>query len=209
MNRMRLGLVLVLAAMSGVLVGVAIRVADSGAKLKPALTKLHGQATWSPRERPAPGFRLRDQDGRLVSLGQLRGRPVLLTFFDSHCDDQCPIAGHQLGHILNEMPEDERPAVVVVSVNPRGDTPPSIRHAMAHWHLDGTWPWHWLRGTERELGAVWKAFGVTVQPTTHDVSHGLPLYLIDRRGYSRTGYLFPFLPNFVALDLRSLAHERT
>jgi hypothetical protein len=34
------------------------------------------------------------------------------------------------------------------------------------------------------------------------------LYLIDRRGFARTGYLFPFLPNFVALDLRSLGRER-
>jgi hypothetical protein len=38
--------------------------------------------------------------------------------------------------------------------------------------------------------------------------HGLVLYLIDRRGFERTGYLFPFLPNFVALDLRTLHGER-
>jgi cytochrome oxidase Cu insertion factor (SCO1/SenC/PrrC family) len=207
MSRMRVALVLVLAAMSGVLVGVAIRVADSGAELNPALTKLHGQATWSPGERPAPRFELPDQDGRLVSLEQLRGRPVLLTFFDSLCEEQCPVAGHQLGQILSQMPSDTRPAVVVVSVNPRGDTPSNIREAMDHWRLDGSWRWHWLRGTERQLEAVWKAFGVAVEPTKHAVVHGLVLHLIDRQGYQRAGYLFPFLPNFVELDLRSLARE--
>jgi hypothetical protein len=37
----------------------------------------------------------------------------------------------------------------------------------------------------------------------------MALYLIDRRGDERAGYLFPFLPNFVALDLRTLARERS
>jgi protein SCO1 len=208
MSRRRLALVLVLAALGGALVGVVVRAADSDAQAGAALPELHGQATWSPGARPAPRFALRDQDGRPVSLRQLHGRPVLLTFFDSHCDEQCPVAGHQLGQVLSGMPADTRPAVVVVSVNPRGDTPRSIRHAMAHWHLDGPWRWHWLRGTKRELEAVWNAFGVTVEPTTHDVAHGLVLYLIDRRGYERTGYLFPFLPNFIELDLRTLARER-
>jgi hypothetical protein len=49
---------------------------------------------------------------------------------------------------------------------------------------------------------------MTVVPGTNDIAHGLALYLIDRRGFERTGYLFPFLPNFVALDLRSLGRER-
>ena len=34
------------------------------------------------------------------------------------------------------------------------------------------------------------------------------VYLIDRRGDERTGYLFPFAPAFVEGDLRTLATER-
>ena len=34
---------------------------------------------------PAPGFRLRDLNGRTVSLGDYRGRKVLLVFTDPHC----------------------------------------------------------------------------------------------------------------------------
>jgi hypothetical protein len=34
------------------------------------------------------------------------------------------------------------------------------------------------------------------------------VYLIDRRGDERTGYLFPFAPAFVEGDLRALATER-
>jgi hypothetical protein len=79
---------------------------------------------------------------------------------------------------------------------------------MASWRLSGPWREHWPRGTRRELAAVWRAYGITVKPTTPVITHGLALYLIDRRGFQRTGYLFPFLPNFVELDLRSLGRER-
>jgi hypothetical protein len=37
---------------------------------------------------------------------------------------------------------------------------------------------------------------------------GAPVGGVHRRGFQRTGYLFPFLPNFVALDLRSLGRKR-
>jgi hypothetical protein len=32
--------------------------------------------------------------------------------------------------------------------------------------------------------------------------------LIDRSGDERSGYLYPFVPRFVTLDLRTLAAER-
>ena len=55
---------------------------------------------------------------------------------------------------------------------------------------------------------MWRNYGVTVRPGAGDVTHTLAVYLIDRRGFERTGYLFPFLPNFIELDLRKLVGER-
>jgi cytochrome oxidase Cu insertion factor (SCO1/SenC/PrrC family) len=172
-----------------------------------ALPRLHGQASWSPGEQPAPAFELRDHEGALVSLAELRDRPILLTFFDSRCVDQCPIMGRQLATMLERMPSEDWPTLLIVSVNAAGDTPASIRDAIASWRLAGPWRLHWLRGTERELAAVWRDYGITVDPSTKTVTHGLALYLIDGRGFERTGYLFPFLPNFVALDLKTLRQE--
>ena len=168
---------------------------------------LHGQASWEGGERPAPQFALRDHTGALVSLATLRDRPVLLTFFDSQCEEQCPIMGRQLAIMLRRMPSADWPTLVIVSVNPEGDTRASIRRAMGEWRLAGPWRWHWVRGTRSELAAVWRDYGITVEPTTNDITHDLALYLIDERGFERTGYLFPFLPNFVALDLKTLREE--
>jgi cytochrome oxidase Cu insertion factor (SCO1/SenC/PrrC family) len=209
LSRVRLvALVLALGALGGAGIGLIVATVAGRAQATPGLPELHGQASWTPGERRAPSFALRDQSGRRVSLAALR-RPVLLTFLDSRCHAQCPIEGSQLGMMLRRMAPVVRPTLLIVGVNPSGDTPPSIRHAMRKWRLAGPWPWHWLRGSERELQGVWRAYGIGVEPTTNDVTHGMALYLIDRRGFERAGYLFPFLPNFVALDLRTLAVERT
>src|SRR5690625_622198 len=39
---------------------------------------------------PAPTFTLTSQTGAPVSLSDYRGRAVVLSFLDGHCDDICP-----------------------------------------------------------------------------------------------------------------------
>jgi cytochrome oxidase Cu insertion factor (SCO1/SenC/PrrC family) len=208
LSRVRLAtLALALGALGGAGIGLVVTGVTGRAQAQTGPPELHGQASWTSGERRAPSFALRDQSGRRVSLAALR-RPVLLTFLDSRCHGQCPIEGRQLGVMLRRMEPAVRPVLLIVGVNPSGDTPSSTRHAMRKWRLTGPWQSHWLRGTSRELERVWRAYGIGVEPTTNDITHGMALYLIDRRGFERAGYLFPFLPNFVALDLRTLAEER-
>lgn len=201
-------LMIVFGAAGGIGLGFVAHLAAGGTgRGVSGLPELHGQASWVAGERVAPAFSLLDQSGKHVSLAAQAGRPVLLTFFDSRCADQCPLLGHEFGTMLRGMDVAERPTLLIVSVNPDGDTPRSIRRAMAAWGLAGPWRWHWLRGSRQELERVWRDYGITVQPTTNEIMHGLVVYLVDRRGFQRTGYLFPLLPNFVALDLRTLSRE--
>jgi protein SCO1/2 len=203
MSRPRLAaLAIALAALGGTGVALVAHLALGSAEAGLALPQMHGQASWPAGERPAAPFELRDQNGRVVSLPRLRDRTVLLTFLDSRCVEQCPLAGRQLGIMLRGMASADRPTLLIVSVDPAGDTPASIRRAMRTWGLAGPYRWHWLRGSKGELAAVWRAYGIAEERAS------LALYLIDRRGFERTGYLFPFLPNFVALDLQTLARER-
>jgi protein SCO1/2 len=206
----RAALVIFFATAIGVGAGVALHELGSTASPPAAagrLPSLHGQAVWSSGERPAPALALRDQRGTLVSLPTLRRRPVLLTFLDSRCKLECPIQGRELASILRRLPVAERPALVVVSVDPAGDTAASIKRATAEWGLAGAWTWHWLNGTPAQLKSVWRAYGITVDPSSGDIVHSLVLYLIDRGGYERTAYLYPFLPGFVQGDLGKLARE--
>src|ERR1700693_3940364 len=113
------------AAAVGIALGIALHSElSSSASARPlALPALHGQATWGPGARPAPSFVLRDQHGRRVSLRSLRGRPVPLTFMDSLCTQACPVEGRMLAAAIRQVAPGSRPRLVVVSVDPPGDTP--------------------------------------------------------------------------------------
>ncbi len=175
-----------------------------GATVRPA-DGLRGEATWAAGVRVAPAITtLRDQTGARFSLGSLRGHTVAIEFFDSHCTQECPLAGRTLAATERSLPRAQRPVLVVVSVNPL-DTPVSTRAAMRAWGLAGLASWHWLRGTHAQLAPVWKAYHIYVQPMKGDISHTEALYLLDRRGNERSGYLYPYLPASVGHDLRVLS----
>jgi cytochrome oxidase Cu insertion factor (SCO1/SenC/PrrC family) len=166
---------------------------------------LRGQATWAAGARPAPAITtLRDQTGARFSLSSLRGRPVAIEFFDSHCKAECPLAGRALAASERALPAAQRPVLVVVSVNPL-DTRASVGAAIRSWGLAGVAPWHWLMGTHAQLAPVWTAYHIFVAPTRGDITHTEALYLLDRRGDERSGYLFPYLAASVSHDMRVLA----
>ncbi|MGH2915244.1 MAG: SCO family protein [Solirubrobacteraceae bacterium] len=163
---------------------------------------LRGYATWAAGARPAPPITtLRDQSGTRFDLASLRGRPLAMEFFDSHCTAECPLAGRALAAAERRLPAAQRPVLVVVSVNPK-DTPASVRAAVRAWGLAGLAPWHWLMGTHRQLAQVWRAYGIYVKPVRGDIEHTEALFLLDRRLDERSGYLYPYMPASVAHDMQ-------
>jgi cytochrome oxidase Cu insertion factor (SCO1/SenC/PrrC family) len=195
------------AAIVGIAIGVAFhaRLTGSAAAEPVALPTLQGQATWGAGRRAAPAFALRDQHGRNVTLESLRGRTIALTFLDSLCKQACPIEGRMLASAIGQVADAARPQLVVVSVDPGGDTPRSVATAMRKWRLPaGT---IWLLGTHAQLKPVWDGYQITVDPVSGDIVHSTAVYLIDKRGFERAGFLMPFVPGFVADDFRVLGAE--
>lgn len=192
-----------LGAGAGVALHLLLRTA--GTTAAPSLPALEGQAVWPAGKVPAPAFTLRDQSGGPVSLAAQRGRPVVLAFMDSRCRQVCPLEGRVLARAIAGLPRAARPTLLVVSVDPWADTAASARAAAAHWGFTGSW--HWLFGSRGRLGAVWRSYRIYVRKTPGDIVHSDAVYLIDRRGFERAGFLYPFLPGPVQRDLAFLARE--
>ena len=143
MKRSRVGvrgaaLVILSAAAIGGAAGVAIHLLQSGGASGSHDNPpgLHGQATWRPGVRPAPDFSLTDQSGRPVSLASFRGGNVMLAFLSSRCRSACAREARYLRTALRLLPSAARPAMIIVSVDPRHDTPESTRAAVKRWRLD-------------------------------------------------------------------------
>ena len=195
----RYAIAIAVAAVAGIAIGVAVHAATTHA----APVRLDGQATWAAGERAAPDFTLRDQHARRVSLASLQGRTVVLAFMNSLCGTTCPLEGRMLASAIGQVDPAQRPELVVVSVNPKADTPVTVAGAIKEWGLpSGT---RWALGTRRQLAPVWRRYAITVDGSSAGIVHSTAVYLIDRHGDERAGFLMPFLPNLVAGDLRTLA----
>jgi protein SCO1/2 len=151
--------------------------------------RLQGEALMSPGTIKAPDFSLTDQNGQQISLAQFQGRVVALTFLDSHCKQQCPLQGEQLGIAMRRLGSSTPFTLLVVSVAPSTDTAQSVT-AFATMHR-WTDEWHWLNGNQSQVQAVWKSYGIQVLSGPEgNIPHSIALYLIDRQGYERVGLLF-------------------
>jgi cytochrome oxidase Cu insertion factor (SCO1/SenC/PrrC family) len=204
-------LVMVAAALVGAGAGLAGHLLLGGSPSASVVSErfgLEGQATWAAGTRAAPAIdTLVDQTGRRFSLASLRGHPVALAFFDSHCTQECPLEGRELASAESSLPATERPILVAVSVNP-ADTPASAGKAARAWALARVAPWHWLMGTRAQLASIWHEYNIYVgRAVNGDIPHTEALILIDRRGYERAGYLYPFARQYVTHDLRVLGRE--
>jgi cytochrome oxidase Cu insertion factor (SCO1/SenC/PrrC family) len=208
----RAAAVLAAAGLSGAAAGVAGHLMLGASHSASVITErfgMDGQAAWAAGARVAPAIdTLPDQTGRAFSLASLRGHPVALVFFDSHCNQECPLEGRELASAEASLPAAQRPVLVVVSVNPL-DTPASAAKAARAWKLAGVAPWHWLMGSRAALARVWREYNIYVgQAKDGDIPHTEALILIDRRGYERSAYLYPFAQPFVTHDLGVLGRER-
>jgi protein SCO1/2 len=137
---------------------------------------------------PTPDFTLTDQSGQKVSMGDQRGKLVLLTFLYTNCPDVCPLITQNLNEALQMLGakrDDVR--VLAVSVDPEGDTPKSVdEYAKAHHLLP---EFRYLLGSRDELTKVWRAYDVAAVASDPElVDHTAYTMLVDRSGEGRVIY---------------------
>jgi thioredoxin-dependent peroxiredoxin len=122
---------------------------------------------------PAPTFTLPDQDGRPVSLAELRGRPVVLYFYPK---DDTPGCTTQACGIRDQWTEFEAAGAAVLGVSP--DTVEShARFAGKH-----DLPHTLLADPEREVLEAYGAYGEKVLYGKTTVGVIRSTFLIDAEG---------------------------
>ena len=151
----------------------------------------------------APDFRLRNQDGEPISMRSLRGKPVVVTFLYTTCEDTCPIQAQTVRGALDQLGHDV-PALAI-AVDPPRDTPERAQAFLAEQRASGRIDF--VLGSRAELRPVWKGFG-RIQPQSVRREHQARFTLVDKRGFQRVGYPgSEATPERLAHDLRLLERE--
>jgi cytochrome oxidase Cu insertion factor (SCO1/SenC/PrrC family) len=142
----------------------------------------------------APTFSLTNQLGHRWSLKSARGKVVVLAFYNSICNDICPVLGAEIRKASTELGADA-PKVVFVIVN----TDPNHTHisldspAIRVPGLTHTPSLELLSGHLSALNSVWSSYGVSVLvgAKRDEVSHNNELYFISPLGHL-AAYASPF-----------------
>ena len=185
-----------------VALGAIVLAATSGDDTEPVADDNTFAGATMPQGLFAPDFELRNQDGEPVSMRALRGRPVIVTFLYTHCEDTCPIQAQTVRGALDELGHD-LPALAI-AVDPPNDTPPSARKFLAEQRVTGRIDF--VLGSRAQLRPVWTGFGVRPQRITEE--HNARITLVDARGIQRVGYPgSEATPERLAHDLRLLESE--
>jgi protein SCO1/2 len=148
---------------------------------------------------PPIDFALEDQDGKLATLDQYRGQPVMLTFMYSTCRDTCPLTAQQIKGALDQVGKDV--PTLAISVDPANDTQLNARRFVNGQGL--TKRMRFLLGTRTQLQPIWDAYGIRPQGKAFD--HSAYVVLVDAHGVQRVGWPVDKLtPEGLAHDLRLL-----
>lgn len=134
---------------------------------------------------PAPDFSLVDQRGVTLSISELKGRPVVLTFVFGHCQTLCPV----VVDTLKLVSRASAPVVLLVTLDPWRDTPSALPGIADRWELPVGF--HVL--SSRRVADVLRVadrYGVTFRrdERTGDIVHPGLVFVIDADG--RLAYTF-------------------
>lgn len=156
---------------------------------------------------PAVDFTLTNQDGKKLSLGELKGKVVLLTFAYTSCPDICPLLTAQFANIQRRLKESgyDDFFLLLITVDPEVDTPEVLKAYANRFQADLS-SWAFLTGDRAELANVWGSYGLFFVRKREDglVDHTVATTLIDQAGRQRVRYLFGLEEEAVLHDIERL-----
>jgi protein SCO1/2 len=132
-------------------------------------------------------------DGTTLKFSDLRGEPLVITMFYTHCTSVCPLLTTQLRRLMSRLSPaaQQQVRVLMVSFDSVRDTPEVLRAFRSEHHIEGA---NWLiaRTSSGDVRALAAALGIQFRELEdHSYSHSALISVTDRAGTvrSRTSHL--------------------
>jgi protein SCO1 len=195
-----IALVAIVAATAGVLLA---RVSFNSAPL-PQEAMTAGTILNPPR--PMPDFALVSQDEQPFTRERLRERWSLLFFGFTNCPDVCPgtlTVLAQMEKSFQDLPADQRPQIILVSVDPERDTPQQLSTYVKFFSAT----FIGVTGSKENIQSFTQAMGVPVAISkssdgSYSVDHSASIFLIDPNADFRALFSTPHDATKIAADYR-------
>jgi cytochrome oxidase Cu insertion factor (SCO1/SenC/PrrC family) len=154
----------------------------------------------------AADFTLTNQFGQKMSLSQFRGKVVMLGFEDSECTTVCPLTTESMVLAKELLGSDgSKVQLLGVDANPDANAVSDVMaYSKAHGMVN---QWDFLTGSDAQLKAVWKNYGIAVEIEQGQIDHTPALYVINAQGVLEKVYLTQMAYSSVAQQAEVVARE--
>lgn len=161
-----------------------------------------------PSPRPLPPFALTAADGSAFDATRFQGHYTLVLFGYTNCPDVCPTTLVELKRVrtlLADLPAADLPAVVLITVDPKRDTPERLGEYVRHFDP----AFIGLTGSEAGIDALALGIGVAsqrgaVREGSYSVDHTAGVFLIDDAGRVAAYFPTPHEAKSIAADYRAI-----
>ena len=150
---------------------------------------------------------LPDQNGKLRTLDDFKGKVTVLFFGYTQCPDVCPTTMAELAEVKKSLgPDGDRLQGVFVTIDPERDTPEVLKGYMANFDPS----FIALRGNPEQTAAAAKEFKVFYAkvpgktPGSYTMDHTAASYVLDRNAKLRLFVRYGSGAPVLAADLKAL-----
>jgi protein SCO1/2 len=130
-------------------------------------------------------YRLRDVRGQAFDLGQLAGRPLVVSMIYTSCHHICPMITRNLARnveIAREALGEDAFSVVTVGFDWQVDSPERMRQFAAAQGASGIDDWHFLASDASTIDALSENLGFLFFPSAKGFDHLVQTTVVDRHG---------------------------
>lgn len=153
-------------------------------------------------------YTLTSQANEPITLSDLQGRYVLLSFGYTHCPDICPITLGDFKRVKQVLGEASAQVhLVFISVDGARDTPERLNEYLGMFDSE----FIGMTGTEAEVRAVAERYGATFiienaggLRDEYPVQHTAGSFLMDPEGRWIRAYAYGTAPKVIATDIQAL-----
>jgi len=125
-----------------------------------------------------------EQNGKTITLKELAGKPRLVSMFYSSCPYMCPLIIDTALAVQHNLSEQEltKLGVLMVSIDPKKDTPKVLQELMTKRKLDPN-KWVLARADEKDVRSIAALLNIRYRELEGgDFNHTSVLILLDAQG---------------------------
>ena len=194
-----------LAALIAFALGVALAMHGTSTTQPPGTSAAETIATVFDAPRPLPAFALIDSRSQPVRPADLAGERTWLFFGFTACPDVCPATLSIIASALDQLPDAERPRVLMVSVDPERDSPERLGPYVRHFDpaFDA------LTGSLDQIQALAEGLYATfakvpLEAGGYTMDHFAGIYFLDERARVVAVSTSPHVPQQLVSDYRAI-----